>query len=595
MIRFAAIVACAMACHAPPAADVDDLVGMWSARGGFDVGASGELVIARTGSGWHATIGGRAADGPGLELAFDRDRARGALGSDGAAIDGFWQRRAVTDDPRYPIGATQGYATPIHLARAGDGTWRGAVTPLADPFRIFVRFLRAPDGTLVAAIRDPEQNEHAPALQLTVLRQGNALELVGKSGVLVATIDHGRIALAWPELGRTLEFTRGGDREFFPRPPGTAPYRYRTPSELGDGWPVAAASSLGVDEAALARMVQSIIAADPAAAKRVYPVHSIAIAYRGKLILDEYFHGFTAEQPHDMRSASKTFASVLLGAAMLRGAPISADTKVYDVLAPLGPFANPDPRKAAITVGQLLAHSAGFACDDNADDSPGNEDRMESQRAQPDWRKFTLDLPMAFAPGTHYAYCSANINLAGAAIALATHAWLPQLFEDTVARPLQFGAYHWNVMPNGEGYAGGGVFVRTRDFLKLGQAYLDGGEWNHHRIVPASWVTDSISPHMRVSPETTGRYGEAFRDVYGDGYDAYAWHLTDVKAGDRAFHAYFANGNGGQLLLVVPELDLAVMATAGNYNDGMWIHIRDALIGAQIIPAILASRASTHP
>ena len=66
---------------------------------------------------------------------------------------------------------------------------------------------------------------------------------------------------------------------------------------------------------------------------------------------------------------------------------------------------------------------------------------------------------MVHDPGTHYAYCSANTNLVGGALTTATRTWLPELFERTVARSLQFGRYHWPVTANGEGYQGGGAFV----------------------------------------------------------------------------------------------------------------------------------------
>jgi CubicO group peptidase (beta-lactamase class C family) len=358
------------------------------------------------------------------------------------------------------------------------------------------------------------------------------------------------------------------------------------PPSTDDGWQVARAGDVGMDEAALARAVQRIIDVDPAGG-RAWMIHSMAIAYRGKLVLDEYFYGYGRDEPHDTRSAGKMFSSVILGALMKEGVKISPATKVYDVMAPRGPFANPDPRKNAITLGHLLTHSAGLACDDNAESSPGNEDMIQADRSHPDWTRVTLDLPMQYEPGVHYAYCSMNINLAGATLSQTTGEWLPALFDREVARPLQFRPYYWNLMANGEGYLGGGAFVRTRDLLKIGQAYLDGGVWNGKRIVTDAWVKESFAPHAHISPATTGMAGEAFRDNYYEVDEGWAWHMIGVKSGDRVHPAYHSNGNGGQLLLVLPQFDLAVMFTAGNYRQGLWNIERDAIVGGMIIPAIL--------
>ena len=131
------------------------------------------------------------------------------------------------------------------------------------------------------------------------------------------------------------------------------------------------------------------------AARRPALIHSLLVAHHGKLVLEEYFFGFDRERPHDLRSAGKTFASVMLGTAMRRGAHIAPETPVYELLAGMGPFANPDPRKPQITLAHLMTHTSGLACDDNDPVSPGNEDTMQTQSQQPDWWKYTLDLPMA--------------------------------------------------------------------------------------------------------------------------------------------------------------------------------------------------------
>jgi CubicO group peptidase (beta-lactamase class C family) len=448
----------------------------------------------------------------------------------------------------------------------------------------------------VAAFRNPETNSRGGASRFHVAREGDALRFSARPDTTRPEIVHtatlvapDRLEIFWPDVDGALELARRapeGAQGFFPRPPGEPPYAYARPPETGDGWATAAARDVGMDEAALTRLVQGLIEADPAAL-RPSLIHSLLVARQGKLVLEEYFFGFDRDTPHDLRSAGKTFASVMLGAAMMQGADVAPETPAYDLLAGMGPFANPDPGKSRITLAHLMTHTSGLACDDNDDASPGNEGTMQGQDRQPDWWKYTLDLLMAHDPGSRYAYCSANMNLMGAALTSATGTWLPELFERTIARPLQFGPYHWNLMPTGEGYLGGGAYVRPRDLLKVGQAYLDGGVWQGRRIVDASWVARSTEPVVEISPATTGLDPELFPEYYLAGADGYAWHLNGVRTGDRVLRDYAATGNGGQMLIVIPELDLAVVFTGGNYmQGGIWNRWRNDIVGGGIVPSI---------
>ena len=156
-----------------------------------------------------------------------------------------------------------------------------------------------------------------------------------------------------------------------------------------------------------------------------------------------------------------------------------------------------------------------------------------------------------------------------------------------MARPLQFAPYAWNLAPNGEGYAGGGARLRPRDLLKIGQMYLDGGAWNGKRIVSKSWIERSTEPLVEVNEKTTGLDTEALHNTSAGGADGYAWHSFIVTAGERKFREYEAAGNGGQMLIVIPELELAVVMTGGNYNQGfIWGRWRDEIVGGVIVPAI---------
>jgi CubicO group peptidase (beta-lactamase class C family) len=298
------------------------------------------------------------------------------------------------------------------------------------------------------------------------------------------------------------------------------------------------------------------------------------IARHGKLVLDEYFQGFDADRPHDTRSAGKTFAPLLVGLAMRHGKPFRADTPIRELLPAAAGAANPDPRKDRITVADLMSMSSGLSCDDNDDQSPGNEDTMQGQSQQPDWYRYTLDLPMARDPGGDQAvYCSAGINLLGAVVGQSTGTWLPDFFDQYLAQPLQMRDYHINLMPGGEAYLAGGIHLRPRDFLKLGQLYLDGGKWHGKQVIDAAWVQASTTRHTAFAPD------------HGYGY---AWHLHTMKSGGRDYREYAAEGNGGQFVIVVPELELVVAINAGNYGAFKTWYPLQNLVADSIIPAITA-------
>ena len=185
--------------------------------------------------------------------------------------------------------------------------------------------------------------------------------------------------------------------------------------------------------------------------------------------------------------------------------------------------------------------------------------------------------------GEHAIYCSAGLNLVGG-VAQASHDESPggprrgpELFEALIARPLQFGPYHLNLMPTGEVYMGGGAYIRPRDQLKLGQVYLAGGVWNGRRIVDAEWVAASIARHSSFKPVI---------DIDVDHAYGYGWHLHHFAVNGHDYHEYAAEGNGGQLVMVVPDLDMVVAISAGNYGD-RWYPWALKILPDYLIPAEL--------
>jgi CubicO group peptidase (beta-lactamase class C family) len=575
----------------------DDLVGLWSATADAKPPLAGRLTLVQEHGAWRATLAGhraavRAIHGE-VRLGFAPNLGQLRVRTSDDALRAYWlQPAGGFANAANPGGASQPFASPVALRRTGPHAWTGEVTPLRARYTLYLKVFRGEDGALTAAFRNPEAGSTGGRGQFQVSRAGDTVTFAsppapGATPVShTAHLDGGRLRLMWPDLGRPLELKRSdGARAaaFYPRPPGTAPYRYRRPPALHDGWTTARAGEVGLDEAALERAVQKQIDADPAA-RRPSLMHSMLIARRGKLVLEEYFFGFDRRTPHDLRSAGKTFAAVLTGAVQMRDPRFGPDTAVYPLLAPLGPFGHPDPRKDRITLGQLMTHTSGLACNDNDPDSPGEEGRMQMQTAQPDWWRHELDLPLVHEPGERYAYCSGGMNLVGAALTRESRTWLPELFETRVARPLQFGPWWWNLMPTGEGYLGGGAFLAPRDLLKVGQAWLDGGTWRGHRIAPEAWVALSVAPHVQVNPATTGLSEDEFGNFYGRGADGYAWHLGEIKVGGRSYKSYQASGNGGQLLVAVPEADLVAVFTGANYGQGgIWSRWPNDYLGGFVL------------
>lgn len=556
--------------------------GLWVSRNAFGPDLAGELVVTRSAAGWRGAIGGVEVSGANLDLQFPDDRGRftGVVAARSHVIDGWW-----TQPPGLP---GQAYATPVRLYTTGGGVWRGAVAPLPQTFTLFLRMLRDDGGQTVAAFRNPEFNMNGGASRLVASRDDDTLTFSARDGGVrrEGKVTGDRLRLAWPPVPQPLELTpaRDDDPQWIARAAGA--YAYRRPASADDGWQTAAAGAVGVSETALSQVVQRIVESDPAA-PRPQLIHGLLVARRGKLILEEYFHGYDRDTPHDIRSAGKSLASVMLGAAMQQGVAIGPQTRIYDLLARRGPFANPDPRKDTITLAHLLTHTSGLDCNDNDEASAGNEGAMQGQGAQPDWARFALDLPMAHAPGARYAYCTAGMNLIGAALSEVTGESVPALFDRFVARPLRFGRYHWNLAPDGAGYLGGGAYLRPRDLLKVGQLYLDGGVWRGQRVVSRAWVRDSTAAHVTIDEASTGMDAATFAAIATHGADGYAWHRYGVRVGDARVEAFEANGNGGQFLIVIPSYETVLVLTGGNYGQGgIWTRWRDEIVGAQILAAM---------
>jgi CubicO group peptidase (beta-lactamase class C family) len=555
------------------------LSGVWGAEVRFGMPVQGELTLDGRDGVWRASIGGFqvAVETTGSEIQFklpdDIAEFRGVRDVLSNVVRGEWiQQGGVILDSKY--------ASAVELRSIAPSVWRGTVVSLDQRISVYLS-ISTKDGKTTATISNPEGNFFRRRIY-SLIRDGANVSLEANGQKVEGTWDekNGTLSLQLAKWLPLFQFTHRTPDDavgFYPRiPSDKSGWSYRAPVPDGDGWRTASMQAEGMNEAPIAELIQRILAADPTSTS--LKIQSLLIARHGHLVLEEYFYGFDEGRVHDMRSAGKTFAPVLVGLAKQRGAKLTPQTPIYPLFEQYSSFENWDDRKPKIALGDVMTMTAGNACDDNKDDSPGNEDKMQSDEKQRDWYKYSLDLPMLKDPGGSDAvYCSGDLNLVGGAVAAATHRWLPQFFDETLARPLQLGRYYLNLMPDGQAYMGGGAYLRPRDQLKLGQLYLDGGLWNGRRIVSKEWVDESTSVHSHFD----AKYSLGQQHNYG-----YGWHLHDLKRGPKTYRVFAAEGNGGQFVIVVPELDLVVGITGGSYGEfDQWYRWELDLVPQFIIPA----------
>ena len=521
---------------------VPDFTGLWGAALRFGPDVRGPLIIYRTPDGWRADIAGLTvpAQPQGRSFTFTLPDNKGTL------RHGHWIQ-------------WQGVATPVTLVPDGPDRWRGTITPQENRFTFYMPITRGPDGTYRTYLRNPERNQGRFIGAQRIEINGEVVRLLGTGGrdgvVSIGSYwDDGVIRL--PLRGGTYDFTRVTDSSssaFYPRGKPAPRYRYTAPLQLDDGWPVGTLEEAGISRDSIERFVQTVLERSQDSVGTLQ-LHSLLIARRGRLVLEEYFHGQHRDLPHDTRSASKSWTAVLIGAAMQAGIQIRLETPVYETM--LGPPSpggrggqgvRTDPRKRAMTLEHLLTMTAGFNCDPD-DTTSADEDVMDNRGIE-DWFSHALNVPLVSAPGEKIFYCSLEPHLAGGM--LAKVAGEPQivLFRRLLAEPLNMRNYHLGLR-DGDLYGGGGSRFTTRDFAKMAQLMLNEGRWGGKQILGREWVRQSGAP---------------LRNLWSQQY-GYLWNSIEYDYKGRKVRAIFAGGNGGQISMVIPELDLVIAYTGGNYG-----------------------------
>jgi CubicO group peptidase (beta-lactamase class C family) len=292
------------------------------------------------------------------------------------------------------------------------------------------------------------------------------------------------------------------------------------------------------------------------------PVDSMLVARNGVLILDAYFYPYLGEQPHDVASVTKSVTSTLIGIAVDRGL-LTLDQGVVVSFPELVPVP-PSDGKADIDVRHLLTMTSGLDCGL----TPG-EPELNEMMGSDHYVKYALELPMAVPPETQFAYCSPGSHVLSAMISKATGMSALDFARDNLFGPLGIGEAAWPEDPQGVSYGWGDLQLHPHDMARIGQLFLNAGNWNGTQVVSKAWVDEATRKSVVVDAEETG---------YG-----YQWW---VLAG--AFEGlYEALGKGGQAIFVWPDTKVTAVFT------GRGVDVLEGV--APLVAAALRSDAALDP
>lgn len=316
----------------------------------------------------------------------------------------------------------------------------------------------------------------------------------------------------------------------------------------GNDWQVSSPEDQGLDPMLVARLYHD--AAD------LETLYGLLVVKDGFLVAEDYFNGGSVDQKALLQSAAKSITSALVGVALDQGCLSSVDQKMMDFFPD---YADQivDSRKREITLKDMLQMRAGYPPEES-------DEALWEAVWSGDYVHLVADFPLSSDPGEAFQYSNLTTHWLGIIVARACDTDLKTFGQEHLFGPMGGQIGDWRADLDGYNWAAGEIHVSARDAAKFGMLFLNNGQFEGNQLLPASWVRDSLQTY---SDDAYANIGD-FRDI---GY-GYQWWSAEV--GDHDVN--FAWGHGGQLIVLVDDLNMVVVVTADPmyevYGSESWQH-----------------------
>lgn len=302
---------------------------------------------------------------------------------------------------------------------------------------------------------------------------------------------------------------------------------------------------------------------------KIPSIGSFLIWRHDKLIYEKYFHGGTNSTLFNIKSITKSVISGIGGIAKDKGLLPDLNTPVLNILTEYAPQSAYPPNvwflssrlrddsiRKTMTLKNLLTMQTGFEWNDFGQ-------LVDAFIASSEPIKFMLDLSFESAPGQNFNYCSGAASIFGAVLTKVIKTDLKEFANANLFHPIGATLEQWDTDPTGRYLGASEMYLTAQDLVRFGLIYLNKGKVDNKRIISESWIKESLAGHATLNkwpvlPNANG---------YG-----YFWWRRKTNG----HQAYIASGAGGQIICIIPDLDMVIATTCFlNENNRGRIEIKN--------------------
>jgi CubicO group peptidase (beta-lactamase class C family) len=300
-------------------------------------------------------------------------------------------------------------------------------------------------------------------------------------------------------------------------------------------WEVVSPSKFDIDSVKFRKVLNQMA--------EISSIRSVVVIKDGKLIGEKYFSGAKADYAMNIKSATKSITSTLVGIALHEGFIDSINQKVIDFF-PEYRNRIKDPRKLKLTIKDILTMRSGYA----AKILKNHDFTVENVFA---------NIPMVEEAGITFCYHAPASQLIAGIIERASKMTFDEFANKYLYEPLGISCAYWQKLPDGLNQADCESYFTPRDLARIGYLYANNGVIDGKRILDSAFVNEATTDQVH-SKKDLWQFDDCTKN---DGYGYWFWTINS-----NAYNEFAARGAGGQNIQVIPELGLVIVMLRKHYS-----------------------------